>query len=318
MHKGRIVLIVLVALVATPDAYALFPEQAVLVGPRNDSLPAAGWNGNQRVLSWARSRPGYPNRYDAWVKVGANARIKLNRRGFGFAGGIDSSMVAYQQVVNGRSNIRLYNLSNGIRRGPPLGVNTRKWEYRPAISGNWLLFGRDDNRGARPRIQRIILHNSMTGGERLLASIRQDRYQLLPGQVNGSDPFGFLATYTRCLGTCDVILYNVSTRSKTTLNKPDTGNDIHQYYPALTPSGTIYVARSGDACGRNVRIVRYRWNGPVGGIGTVVARLPRRRDIGWTSARESANGTVEVFYERVNCITGRYDVFKITDPPGPP
>lgn len=318
MHKGRIVPILFAALVATPEANALFPEHAVLVGPRNDIVPAAGWNGNQRVLSWARSRPGHPNRYDAWVKVGSNARIKLNRRGFGFAGGVDPPTVAYQQVLNGRSNIFLYNLSNGIRRRPPSGVNTRKWEYRPTISDNWLLFGRDDNRGARPRIQRIILHNSMTGGERLLASVRRARYQVLPGQVNGSAAFGFLATYTRCLGTCDAIMYNIATTSRTTLNKPDTGNIIHQYSPALTPSGTIYVGRSGNGCGRNARIVRYRWNGPVGGTGTVVARLPRRRDIGWTSARESANGTVEVFYERVNCTTGRYDVFKITDPPGPP
>ena len=305
----RLILILFAALVTATDVNAVVPEQSVFGGPRNSHSPGVDWNGTVGVVSWARSRAGHPAQYDAWVKVGTDAPIKLNQGGMGFGGGIDYPTVVYGRVLNGQSNIYLYDLSTGTRPSTPAGINTGKYEYRPSIAGDWLLFGRDNNRGP---VQRIILHNRISGNERVIARVGRRGPALYPGQVSGgvSAP---LASYTRCVGFCDVRWYNIATRLTTTLSKPS--RRTHQYNSAVG-GAAVYVVRSGQGCGVNVRIVRYGAGDPQ--TGTVVARLPERRDIGYMSARQSEDGTVEVFYGRVICPSSRWDVYKITDPPSPP
>jgi hypothetical protein len=239
--------------------------------------------------------------------VATNAPIKLNLGGQGWAGGIDYPTVAYRRVLNGQSNIYLYDLSDDTRPSTPAGINTGKNEYRPTISGDWLLFGRDDNNG---RVQRIVLHNSSTGNERQIAFARRSRALLLPGQINGA-----FASYMRCDPVCNVHVYSIVTRSTYILPKPTPAT--HQYSSAVAPNGAVYVARAGNDCGANVRIVRYLEVGDPR-EGTVIARLPDRRDIGYMSARQSTDGTVEVFYGRFHCRTDTWDLYKVTDAPGPP
>jgi len=292
------------ALALVSAAYAALPEQPVLTGVRNEQTPAAGNTGTEDVLAWARSRRGHPDLVDAWVRVGTSPAIKLNQAGQGWIGGVDYPTVIYQRIVNGRSNLFLYNLSDGSRPATPTGVNTAKWEWHPTISGDWLLFGRNNN--ATPT-QRVILHNQTTHEERLLATVTRRAHFLVPGQVNGN-----WATYMRCTPVCNVIRYDITAQTKKTLGKPATTRPREQYGPSVTADGTVYLARSGQSCG-GVKLVRFGALDPA--TGTVVARLAAGYDLFFTSVRDNAGGSTDVFYDRVRCATDRSDIYKITDGP---
>ena len=82
-----------------------------------------------------------------------------------------------------------------------------------------------------------------------------------------------------------------------------------------TPS--VCASRSGRNCGSNVRIVRYFGSDPAGG--TVIASLGDGRDFWSAYARENADGSVDVFYDRLKCSNRNVaDIYRIHDPhPGP-
>ena len=190
--RARLLLAALAAtVIATPAAWARLAEQAVIATPRNENNVAADWNGTDEVLAWGQSRPGHPKAYDAWVRVGTGPAVKLNAGGKAWMGGIDYPLVAYQRFQNGRGDIELYDLSTGTHPPVPAGVNTRKYEWHPSISGDWLLFGRADR-----RLTSIVLHNMTTGEERVLDRGKVRRLYLQPDRVNGN-----WATYTRCRRT---------------------------------------------------------------------------------------------------------------------
>lgn len=311
MKRGLVVLVILAVLVAVPLAYALLTEQPVFRTTKNERNPAAGHDGGGgEVWAFTRSRSGYPNRYDAYAKEGANASFKLNTTGQAWTGGIDYPVVVYQQVASGQSNIFLYDLSTDTRPPTPAGVNTSKWEWHPTISGEWLLYGRDDT---NTPTQRVVLHNHDTHVERQLSSVTKARHYLQPDQVNGD-----FATYTRCTPICNVARYQISTAAKIVPAKPVTSRPRHQYAGAVTSAGAVYLVRSGPNCGEKVKIVRYdpARSDPV--LGTVVAALPSGFDIAFAFARQNPDTSVDVFYDRVRCSTGRFDVYKVTDPPPGP
>lgn len=297
------------AVIATPAAWARLAEQAVIATPRNENNVAADWNGTDEVLAWGQSRPGHPKAYDAWVRVGTGPAVKLSAGHQGWMGGIDYPLVAYQRFQNGRGDIALYDLSNGTRPATPAGVNTRKYEWHPSISGDWLLFGRNDR-----RFTAIVLHNMVTGEERVLDRGQWRRLYLQPDRVNGN-----WATYTRCRRTCSVIRYDIAAATKTTVPRRGTRFSSFQYSSSVTSAGVVYLVRSGRYCGRSVKIVRFF--GPTDpSTGTVLASLARGKDTyGFYSyARENADGSVDLFYDRAHCRTGKTDIYKVTDPaPGP-
>jgi len=304
MRKGLVFLILGAALVAIPVALALLPEQPVIAGPRSEKNPMADWNGTEEVLGWSRNRPDRPRRFDAWVKDGAEPAIKLNMGGQGWTAGMDYPLVVYQRILDGQSNLFLYDLSDGSRPPTPDGVNTERWEWHATISGNWLLFGRNNNLSF---VQRIILHDMVAHTERQLSTSR--KHFLLPGQVNGN-----WATFTRCAAACNVILYDIGAETRTTLPKPAAPAHLDQVGSSVTSAGTVYLVRSrrGHLCPTNVRIMRYGPSDPANGA--VIARLPSGRDIAYTYARENPDGSVDVFYDRAGCRSGRWDVYKVTDP----
>jgi hypothetical protein len=220
-------------------------------------------------------------------------------------GGIDPPTVAYQQVANGQSDIKLYDTVTHARTSPPPGVNTPQWEWEPSISGDWLLFGRQN---AKTNIQSVVLYNLSLETSAALDSgfgFRQ------AGQVNGD-----YAVWIRCDGSCDVYRRQISTVTDRLLKEP--AATTYQYAAAVTSTGIVYVARSGRNCGSNVRIVRYFGApDPVGG--TVVASLGDGRDFWSAYARENADGSVDVFYDRLKCSDQKVsDIVRIHDPhPGP-
>ena len=54
--------------------------------------------------------------------------------------------------------------------------------------------------------------------------------------------------------------------------------------------------------------------------GTVIASIPRGKDVGGDGGylRERSDGGVEFFFDRVDCSSGRRDIYKVTDPPPTP
>jgi hypothetical protein len=313
MKRGLVVLVSIAALVAVGIALAqaLLPEQPVFAWRPNERNPAADRDGSGTpVRAFSRSRSGHPNRYDAYVKEGTNPAQKLNRSGQGWTGGIDYPLVVYQRVASGQSDLRLYDLATDQYVDPPAGLNTGRWEWHPTISGDWILFGRDNTNDPT---QRVKLHNSETHDERLLSSITRARYYLQPDQVNGA-----WATFTRCTPWCNVIRYLILDETRIRLPKPVTARPRHQYAGAVTPTGAVYLVRSGPACGERVRIVRYDDARGDPEFGTIVATIPAGIDIAIAHARQNPDGSVDVFYDRVNCNTGRFDIYKIKDPASGP
>jgi hypothetical protein len=314
MKRGLIVLVSLTALAVAGVAQALLAEQPVFAGAKNERNPSAGFDGGgDQVWAFTRSRTGYPNRYDAYAKEGANAAIKLNLAGQGWTGGMDYPVVAYQQIARGNSNIHFYDLSTDLRSTPE--INGAKWEWHPSISGDVetynVLFGRDD---LNTPTQRVILHSHPAHQDHLLSIVTSASHYLQPDQLNGD-----WATFTRCVPNCNVWKYQVSTETKTVLPRPATTRPRQHYAGAVTSTGAVYLVRSGPRCGERVRFVRYDAARSDPQFGTIVAALPSGFDIAFAYVREDTlTGNRDIFYDRVNCNTGRFDIYKVTDPaPGP-
>jgi hypothetical protein len=307
MRRGLLAFAAVAALAAAPVVHAALPEEPVFASPRNERNPAADRDtGGTDVWAFTRNRTGFLNRYDAYVKIGTNAAIKLNTSGQGWTGGVDYPTVVYQRVYRGQSNIFLYDLSDGSRPATPSGVNTDRWEWHPTISGDWLLFGRDNNLSPT---QRVILHNGVTHENRLLSSVTRAAHYLQADQVNGD-----WATFTRCTPVCNVVRYQISTQARMVLAKPVTSPRRQQYASSVTSAGVVYLVRSRPTCGASVRIVRYDPSRGDPATGRIVVFLPAGRDVFFSHVRENADGSVDVFYDRVNCSTGRWDIYKATQP----
>lgn len=306
--RGAVLIVAALGGLVLAPLGAAFPEVPVLTSVRNEILPAAGTHADgDGLLAFSRSRSGKPNVYDAYLRrttSTGSSLVKLNRKGRGYAGGIDSPRVVFQQVVQGQSDIRIYNVDTGIRSNAPGIVNSRAWEYGPTISGDWVLFGRIVRGG-----ESILLANLQTRVRRTIAQTgRRDTY-LFPGQVAGN-----WVVFYRCRKSCTVFRYNISTGGRVALPKPAGTLNRVQYSPAVTSGGVVYLARSGVGCGTSVKIVRF-FGASDPANGSVVARLPRGRDLSYTSARENADGSVDVFYARGRCADNpRLDIYRVTDP----
>ncbi|HKO75426.1 MAG TPA: hypothetical protein VJU01_08950 [Gaiellaceae bacterium] len=303
MRRGLLVVAAVAALLAVPVAYALLSQHGVKTTPLYEQLPAASADGSTQYFAWSQNSRAHRNHFDAFLTRTGDPRVKLNAKGQGYVGGIDPPMVAYQQVVNGNSDVKLYDADAQTRTDPPAGVNTFDWEWEPSISGDWLLFGRQTS-----STQFVILRSLTTATEVILDQGPRFRHA---GQVNGD-----YAVWTRCTkATCNVVRRQISTVSDTPLSKPSTKL---QYGAAVTGNGIVYVARSGAKCGADVKIVRYFGVGDPAG-GTIVADLGTNgRDFWSAYARDNDDGSIDLFYDRYLCGKSTSDVYRLHDPhPGP-
>lgn len=229
-----------VALVAVPAADAARLDQfGVKTSRLYEQQPAAATDGGAEYFAWSQNARTRKNHFDAFLSRTGDPRVKLNTKGLGYIGGIDPPVVAYQQVVKGNSNLKLYDVDTHARSDPPAGVNTSNWEWEPSISGDWLLFARQTNSA-----QFVILRSLTTAAKVVLDQGRRFHHA---GQVSGD-----YAVWTRCGKTaCNVVRRQISTATDTVLAKPA---DRFQYGAAVTSTGIVYVARSSPKCGGSVKI----------------------------------------------------------------
>ena len=287
-------------LVATASA-ATAPVP-VKTSTRNESTPAAGG----AYFSWAKSRRGHPRVYDVWAQREGSSPFKVNGPGTsGWSGGIDGTRLVYQQLRKRNSDIRFFDLTTRRRSNPPAGVNTKRWEWRPTISGDWLLFGRGVVFGLS---QSVILRNIVTGEQRVLDTLQSKAGFLQAGQVAGN-----YAVWLKCTSrtTCKVFRYDIVGGTATQM--PATGQVV--YAPSVTSTGTTYYGRSGRACGSSAELVKTTLDG-----GTVVLySFPSGQDFSVSYAElvvtlpPNPITTTRVYFDRTLCGSGRTDIYSVSD-----
>lgn len=237
-------------------------------------------------LAWAQNSPRAPRRFRALVRTPTGKTFRVNRRGtMGFPGGIDNSRIVFREVAKGASHIRMLNLATRKRMALPAQVNTRASEYAPTISGEWLLFGREERISRDTWRSKVYLWNLVTGNFEVLASSSTPGF-VMPGQVNGD-----WATWSSCgSSSCSVIRYQLSSGKRARIPVAQVA-----YSPSVGNDGTVYFGNSARGCGNKVGFYRY----PVVGPGQLLFTLPKGRDI--LSSYAHGSHPTRVVFAQVNC-----------------
>jgi hypothetical protein len=277
----------------------------VLTGSKRDVYPAA--TPGETVLGFSRNADGKPNHFDAYIRKTGLPAVKVNLRGQGFAGGLDGTTFVFQSLYRGRSDLRLYNTATEQISSPSAKVNTDRWEWRPTISGNHLLFSRF-NPDAAGITDRILLANTAT--DEVTVVDKQERNKpryLVAGQVSGN-----WATWESQLAqtaTANVRLYNIVSGNRQIL--PLRSGRV-QYAPSVNANGDVFYIRSKPGCGRSVVLRAH----PRGGTDAVVTALPAGFDVFKTYAVDNpgAGTGTTVYYDLYNCTTGALDIYKVSVP----
>jgi hypothetical protein len=200
--------------------------------------------------------------------------------------------------------VKLFDLVAKTASDPPVGVNTKQWEYWPSLDGDWLLFGRLYLRSGD---REVILFNVATGESQTLAHTVGWNRNLGPGQVSGTFAVWEKAVSKHdTLVSDDVVVYDIASGTRTQIPNP---NHRAQYSPSVTSTGTVYYVRSGWGCGVSVKLMSY----PVGGSATTVVLLPDGVDVYSTYVVERPDGSTSVFYDPGEC-GGDSDIYEVNLP----
>jgi hypothetical protein len=252
------------------------------------------WNGTTNIV---------------YAKPFGGARMRVSASGWGgWNGAISGTKAIFQQYHHGKgvSDIYLFDLVTKKRTKLPSAVNTKRWEYGPGLSGTTVGFAR----WTGPEEIKLILFDRATKKTRTVVTVNGPRKSLDLGQINGT-----WVTYETWawdkkdrVTSCNVYRYDIAARTTTKIPNPDARC---QYGPSVDPAGTVYFARSGFGCGRNVSLRAY----PVGGPASTLTSLASGRDLFSTYAFEPGTGT-EVYYDPSRCTSeggyGPADIYKVS------
>jgi len=306
---GVLVIGSVLALITSLLAWAAVPEKVIDERGVNEDSAAA----SPTYLAWSQNLPSKPNQYNTYVRPAAGgARARVNPDGTkSYTVGIDGSMVVYDWQRRGDNrNLSFFDAATQNRPAMPDGVNTRYRETRPTLSGNWLLFTRDNvnKTSFRKSWTKVILFNIHTDERRVLRSVENRRAYLVSDQVNGN-----WATFEWCrfnfrtldYSNCNVFRYNIATQALVKI--PNPGGQ--QYAAAISHDGTIYMTRSGGPnvwhCGRHTRIVRF----PIGGPAVVIAEI--RTDALTASATDETDTSTTYYFQKFRCGTNTGGIYRI-------
>ena len=296
------------ALISTLIAWAAVPERVLDEPGVNEDSSAA----SPAYFAWSQNLPSKPNQYNSYVRpVGGGPRVRVNPDGTrSYSVGIDGSMVVYDSQRHDNQNLQFFDAATENRPAMPDGVNTPRTEFRATLSGNWLLFTRDNANKVNfeKSWTKVILFNIATEERRVLRSVQNRRAYLVGDQVNGN-----WATFEWCrfslrtfdYSNCNVFRYNIATETLEKIANPGG----QQYAAAIAQDGTIYMMRSGGPsvwhCGRNTRIVRF----PIGGPGVVIAEI--RSDALTTFAADETDTSTTLYLQKFLCRTNRSGIYRI-------
>lgn len=283
-------------------AYAATPEVVLDEPGVNEGIPSASSGG---YLVWTANSEARPNRFNSYVRQDAGPAVRINPQGtHSYSAAIDGTTIVYQEGTADTYDLKFFDAVTEVRSDTPDGVNTPNIEYRPTLSGDWLLFTRTNgNRVAfRDAWVKVVLFDLTAGTSTVLEKLPLHNRYLQSGQVNGN-----WATFESCrerqggFSDCQVSLYDISAETLTEVANPG----VQQYAGAVADDGTVYLVRTRNRdhwnCGSHARVVRMD-----GGNGTVIAELPDGRDIFNTFALDDPGGSTTFYFDRVRCKTGSY------------
>jgi hypothetical protein len=303
-HAGAVALAGLVsalALLVLDPAGAVEGPQLVVAGPEDQLLPSA----NADFLVWSASSEAFPNRYHAYARPrGSTDVFRLNPPGTrGYAGGIDpgQNVAVYQQIDGQSSDLYRIVLTTGERHPLPAVVNSSRWEWGPRVSDAFYLFARDGGSNTR-----LFLYERGAHVLEEIASYDLSTFYASPGAVGER-----YATWTVCGPlTCRAFVRDTVTDETRRIPAPD---GSARYAPVVDEaSGEVYVVRSGQACGANVRILRV----PVTDLGATpvtIATLPSGIDVGFTLSLEERPTQLDLWFSRYRCAPRQGDVYRLRD-----
>ena len=271
----------------------------VLTGRSDTWDPSAGIDvsNGDTFLAWTLYRRGLP---DAFLRINSDTRLQLDRRGIGWAWSIDvpTATAAYQQDWNGNSDLRLYDWGTSVRVDPGAAVNTTRWEYEPALSGQWLVFARL-NRAAAPDSRRIILDDLSTSDRRCWPVFRGSP---AIGTLESPEINGDWVTWTSMGGRytrSSVHRYQISTGKSYRIRHPSGRLD---YLSSVGPDGTVYFLRSRPGCGNHVSLESYTTAGVLSPLGS----MPAGRDGGDEMfAVPQPDGSTSLYFDSYKCTAAK-------------
>ncbi len=303
LRRGALVAAVVAgALGVTAVAYADLTQTPVKNNPYVGEVYGYG---NDTYLTFTRNSTAHPKDYALYMQAVAGGPVtRVNpEKTRGYPGGIDGTTLIYQQVTNGQSDLKMYDLGTHVRTNPPAGINTSEWEYTVSMTPDWILFLRDGHGTSR-----VELYNRHTSTLQQLDSVNWNTAgtaYMESAQVNGN-----FAVWNRCTKrfVCHVKIRNLSTLATATVSTPTGKVD---YAASVGSDGTVYLARSGQGCGLGVRL---RAISPLG-VDTPLVQFSSGVDI-WSTSAYSTGTSDDVLYSKYRCKSGSAsaDLYKVTNP----
>lgn len=251
----------------------------------------------------ARPNPRPPlSRTDVYVRdESTGTTFRVNPPGtYAGTGGLDGSTLVIQLVRRGHSDLVAVDLSSRTLRPYPAWINTPEWEWRPTLSGRWLLFGRID---FATNTYAVVLADLRARTSRVLASVSGHAAYAAPGQVNGS-----YAVWTSCPDNwCQVYRYDIRRHALTRMPNADYYAS-KQFGASVTRTGTTYFGTAGRGC-VDVRLVRF----DRGRVSTLL-RFPPGTAFQYSFADDRRAAGTEILYDRVGCRRQDLsDIYRVTD-----
>ena len=275
----------------------------------DEFLPAA----NGTYLIWSANSIAHPRHYDAWVEPldKSTDPVMMNAVGSlrGFTGStVNGNEAMFQEVTAGarvtRSNIYFFDVETKVRSAPPAGVNTSDWEWAPSSSPGFILFGRNRFDSLTAPWD-VVLFDRLAGTQMVLDSVKNRCGCIYPGSVTDS-----YATWAKCVTVCQVYYYDIVAGLKHLVPNP---LGKFQYSSALSQdSSSVYLVRSGRACGAGVKLMRWDVGG---GDPVIVTSLADLEDIWWSpGVYTDIDGHDHVYYGQIHC-GGKYytDIYRVDD-----
>ncbi len=223
---------------ATAEAGSVDWPYGSSIDPR---LSESGGLSSARAWYWyvyTTNSRSHPERYNV-VSLESDSGIRKRVNALGtqaWTGGISGHTVVFTQRYPGQDS----DLFKGTVDGPPRiafprSVNTAQDEFRPTMTGRWLLFTRHNS---ATDAYRVLLWDRKTKHVRTLAT-ESGGTKALSGQVLGD----YAVWHVERARVSDVYRYQISTRE--TMRIPRNYFPV-AHDPAVADDGTVYYHRRAD------------------------------------------------------------------------
>jgi len=219
-----------------------------------------------------------------YVRYRGGPKWRANPPGtFAETGGISGHTLVIQLIDQGSELASVDLRTRALHLLPAPFNEQHRFEWRPSLSGPWLLYGSIDYAAQR---YSIVLANLRTRQVRALDEAHGHAAYAAPGQVNGQ-----YATWITCPDNhCIAYRYDIATG--TTVPMPPIGGARYwQFGPSVTADGTVYF---GLAYLCDVRLVRWR-NGKV----RTIYHFPPNTAFQYSYVTDTTPPTI--YYDEVAC-----------------